>query len=72
MILGTSKIWSKSGPGALQKIQENMEASWKNIIYVNMGLKTFRLFRENVCPRYNLFCMVVVFFDLLWKFDYIF
>ena len=49
MILGTSNIWSKFGPVALltitkilQRIQENMESSWKNIIYVNPGLTKIR------------------------------
>ena len=61
MILGTSKIWSKSGPvdlliitNMLQKIQENMGNSWKHIIFVNMGLKKYLRF-ENVCPRYHVF-----------------
>ena len=49
MILGTSKILSKSGPGTLriitkmlQKIQENYGIIMENIIFVNMGHQNFR------------------------------
>ena len=67
MIWGTSNIWSKSGPVALltitkmlHKIQENMESSWKKIIYVNQGLKKSNTFK-NVCHRYNVFVFLFCF-----------
>ena len=71
-------IWSKSGPvdlrtipEMLQQIQENMESSWQNIIYVNMGLNFFEHVRQNVCPRYHVFRFLFS-FVCLWRFVYIF
>ena len=72
MISRTSNIWSKSGPADLliitkmaQTIQEKMESSWKNIMYVNLGLIFEKLYvlgtsRFIICPV------------LLWNFQYIF
>ena len=72
---GTSKIWLKSGPGdlliitkMLHKIQENMESSWENIIYVNLGLKQIEHFRENVCPKYHMFSFVYLCFSFFCVF----
>ena len=55
MISETSNIWLNPGPGdlliitkMLQKIQEIMESSWTNIIYVNMGLNKFRKSSEQM------------------------
>ena len=63
----------KSGPIALliitsmlQRIQENMESFWGNIICVNTGLIFW--FFSKICPRY----LVFVFFVFLWTFAYIF
>ena len=48
IILGTSGIWSKSGPVALlmitnmlQNIQENMETSWKKHYLCEYGTRFF-------------------------------
>ena len=62
MILGTSRIWSKSGPVTLltitkmpQRIQAKYGDILENIIYVNMGLKKNESFQENICPRCHVF-----------------
>ena len=80
MIPGTSKIWSKSGPGALliitKMLQRNtrtiMKSSWKNIIFVNLGLTKLRKCPKSVCPRYQVFSMCVFRFLFLVIFEYIF
>ena len=80
MMSGTSKIWSKSGPGhlltitkMLQKIQGNMESSWTNIVYVNMGLKKSKLFKKMYVLGTILFaCFSFGSSAVWWKFDYIF
>ena len=70
MISGTSKIWSKSGPGELRIItkmaQEIQEKIWNHpgkILSMSIwDSKQFGSFQENVCPMYN------IFFDLLFSF----
>ena len=77
MILGTSKIWSKSGPVDLltitklaQKIQENMEPYWKHIIFANLVLKKIKKIRKVVCPRFhvlkNEYIICIIFCEAFW------
>ena len=58
MILGTSKILSKSGPGdlriitkMLQRIQEKYGIILENIMFVNMDLKQIRFFSKECMSR---------------------
>ena len=66
MISGTSKILSKSGPVALliitrmlQKIQEELWDHPGKIIYVNLGLTTFRTFLK-FGPTKHLFFFILL------------
>ena len=72
MISGTSKIWTKSGPvdlviitKMLQNIQENMESSWKHIIFTNLGRKKSKKIRTNACHVYKFF-VLCVFLNIFW------
>ena len=68
MILGTSKILSKSGPvdlltitNMLQKIQEKYGIILENIIYANLGLKnrTFPRKCMSYVPEFLVFfCLI--------------
>ena len=68
MISGTSKIWSKSGPGdlliitkMLQKIQEKLWNHLGKYYCCQSGTSKIRQFSESVCPGYQIF---FVFFDI--------
>ena len=61
MILGTSKTWSKSGPGALriitkmlQKIQKKYGIILDKYYCCQSGTQTNRKFSKSVCPRYQI------------------
>ena len=63
MILGTSKILSKSGPVDLliitkmrQRIQEKYGIILGKYYVCQSGTHMFLKMFENVCPRYNVFC----------------
>ena len=66
------KIWSRNPSNYYQNASTNtrkiMESSWKNIIFVNMGLTKFRKFSKSVCPRYQVVFDVrfFFFFLILW------
>ena len=62
MIPGTSKIWSKSGPGTLLTItkilQKNTRNIWNHlgqILFIIYNKTSWTNVRENVCPRYHMF-----------------
>ena len=81
------KIWTRRPPNYYQNASKNtrkiMESSWKNIIYVNLGLTKFRKFL-NSGPTRHLFFLKVFwpppqkkigiserfqsFFDVAWMF----
>ena len=60
-------------PRCFKKYKKNMESSWRNIIYVNMGFKKSKTLEKLYVFDTTLFDLLFVLFSIcLWKFDYIF